>query len=670
MKYYITPSKNRIDEYQTINIKNIIDFDHDELFIYDLVYSLKYIYYFKNNTIKVKLKKKDLKHLKKLYLLLCNAPDLLIEYPKSKKGRIVFKIIIVILNTLKKIYKLDYKYEINRIIIDEENYYVLDDIVINDLESENASNTTHQWKRVDDIPLKFTLKNERKNVIKESKINDNTFLEEYNYKLNDADKLIPINFIPIVYCYNITINDGVAYLDIMYQNYMKLKYTPKVVSKNKISVIDNKQDAKYYSKISKGYEENFKRLKFSIDKNCKIQFDYCGKLMKIVGTRHVYNKLIVDDKEVKIKQNYISIKKIDKYKKNLKFEKKYNLLNKPSEKIYLFQDRFNSADDSAEVLYRYYKNKNIKCYYALDNNSKDYKRLEQDGFNLVDFGSEEHKRIYLQCNKLITTHVARRIYDPLFPQKLHRNHEEFKLVFLQHGIIMGRHNGFLDYINNKIDLFISSSVEEKELIEDFSGFTCVKNTGLARFDNYKKNVKGDVIIYAPSWNTIYQKNLQDSPYVKEIEAVINSEKINNLLQENDKRLCLLLHPEFINLSIVFENKYNIEIISASEVNYQNTLSTCCGLITDYSSLFFDILYQEKFVIHHQPYQLHHENKSLTTYYNSIDYSYKLEELENLLNKISQRQWQMSQSQIENLNNIFTYRDFNNCQRIYEEIEKI
>ncbi len=674
MKYYISSRNILIDRYQKLSLRSNINFKNDELLFDDLSYAIKYSYYFNNNKITVKLQKQDLKRLNQLRFLILNAPDCEFTYPIDKRGEILFKPIVYfyrLINSVRK--QKEILYNVVETKFDNELIYILDDVVINDSTSNLESNTTHYWKNKDDILVNYKLEKINKKIYYDDGLNENEeYIEDYDYIMNKEMELIKINFIPRVYVYNIVINADYSYMDIMYQNYMHLRYKPEIISNQEIEVFNNEDDSKYYSKIAYEYKENFKRIKWKTTNNIKFSFLYQEKLMRTHGTRKVYNNLIVNGNRIKVYTNSLSIYQIDLDKNLLPLEKEYLNIQKQKkqEKIYLFQDRKESADDNAEALYRYYQkmNLNIICYFVLDKSSKDYSRLAAEGFNLVDFGSEKHKKIYLQCDKLISSHAARRIYDPFYPNNMHQHFEKFKFVFLQHGIIMGEHNGFLDYINNDIDLFISSTKEEQELIENFSGLDCVVNTGLARYDNYQTKQKGNYVLYAPSWNTLYRENLQESKYVKEIEKVLNSEKIYSILKKQNKKLKLLLHPEVINLDIKFENKFNVEILSSNEVRYAKELSNCYGLITDYSSLFFDVLYQEKVVIHHQPYELHHENKSLQTFYQSIEKTDSILELEQIVTKVTSNDWELTTIQKDNLENIYSFRDFNNCERICKKIE--
>ncbi len=673
MNYYISSNKVTIEGYQTISIHSNINFENDVLFFDDLALAIKYSYYFKNNKLIVKLQKKDLKRLDKLKFLICYAPNIEFTYPLDIRGELLFKQIVFVYKLINRVQKpKKLLYNVVETKFTDENIYILDGVIIN--KPNSTVNEIHYWTNKDEIDINYKLVKQDKKIYRNNQGDQKIFLEDYDYIMDENLELSAVNFIPRVYIYRIFVEGNYSYMDIMYQDYMHLRYKPEIITNQEIEIINNENDCKYYSNKSIDFPENFKRIKWKTTDEINFSFMYNDQKMVTYGKRKVYNNLIVNNYRIKVHGHGLSLNKISIPENLSTLEKKYYKIqsSKIEEQIYLFQDRANSADDNAEALYRYYQEhkKAITCYFILHKSSKDYNRLKAEGFNLVEFGSERHKELYLQCDKLISSHAARRIYDPFYPNHIHRNFEKFKFIFLQHGIIMGEHHGFLDHLNNKIDLFIASTAEEKKLIENFSGFECIINTGLARYDNYETSKNGDYILYAPSWNLIYEGNLQDSIYVKEIEKVINSEKIYNTLKKHNKQLQLLLHPEFINLNINFMNKYDVKILSSSDVYYRKQLSECAGLITDYSSLFFDVLYQEKVVILHQPYELHHENKSLQTFYPSVEQTDSIIDLETIIEQVANNNWKLSPVQKNNLKNIYSYRDFKNCERIFKNIEKI
>ncbi len=673
MKYYITKSAKEIEGYKRLKYSANVDYDGDVLLFDDINFANKFRYYYDNNRIEVMLKKKDLKRRHQIKSLLVRNPNTKWILPKSIVGKLIFIWLIFWYTISLKIVKGE-KQPIHITVgnLAGEDLYILDNKVINGTSYSQEQNTTHYWKKEEEIPFK-----EYELIHKDIKVheikgeNEIWYAEDFDYVIVEG-VFKKVNFKPIAYIYNCVIEKEETYIDVFYQNYMHLKKDPVITANVEFEVIDNEIDAQYYSKLSAPYKKNFKRIKVKTTDKVKINISYRDRYMTLVPTRKVFNKQLIGDKRIKMSRVSFYIDKVKLPEKYLKREIKYAAIkSQPKERpIYLFQDRSNKADDNAESLYRYYRNNNpgVDIYYAIEENTNCYNRLKEEGFNLIDFGSKEHKEIYLRADKLLTSHAARRIYDPFYPKKLHRSFEEFKFVFLQHGMIMGRHHGFLDYINNQIDLFITSSVDERELVKDFSAYENVVDTGLARFDNYADSTKGDFVIYAPSWNTLYADDLENSPYLKEIEEVVNNKTIIETLKQSGLSLKLILHPEFIELNVPVRNDYGIEIAQANTFNYKVELKTCHGLLTDYSSLFFDILYQGKFVIHHQPYELHHANDQVTNFFGSIDKTTNIEELEQVFKNLAARNWEMSSEQYANLDNVFSNRDSNNCKRTQAAIE--
>jgi len=56
---------------------------------------------------------------------------------------------------------------------------------------------------------------------------------------------------------------------------------------------------------------------------------------------------------------------------------------------WIFLDRDSQADDNAEHMYRYVREKNpeLNIYFLLRKKSHDWARLKKDGFRLIPFGS-------------------------------------------------------------------------------------------------------------------------------------------------------------------------------------------------------------------------------------------------------------------------------------------
>lgn len=656
--------------YISISFKDRIKFKDDKLLFKNINEAYKYLYYSNENTFEIQVDKYTLKDKKLLRILARHNAN--IKFINKSISLADFVKVNLDYQKMKlTLSKVEFKPTLMEISNGDTIVYVLDGYVVNLDEWDYYGSTVNGILDYSRLPFEVNIKkipDKYRSVNQEYKWGARK--ETYTYSI--FDKHIKKNrFLPKVYIYNIKKVGNKTELSIFFQGYEHYEHTFKTDTTSKYLFKEN-DDWKYYSKVSSYFKSNFKTMILD-SQEFELRFSYEEKPVRFFFSRHLQSSTIINDLYVENYRNYIKVSSdIEPYKSDeyIKFEQGIKANN---EEFYLFSDRQNSADDNAEALYRYYQqHSEKKIYFAVEKDSNSWTRLEAENFNLVDFGSQEHKMKYLQASKIISSHAARRIYDPFFPSKEFINLEKWKFVFLQHGIVMGKHHGFLDCVNNKLDLIITSTNDEKKIIEEFSGLKNIVTTGLARYDNYKQNVTSSegYIVYAPSWNVLYKDNLQDSLYAKEIKKVINSETITKILKLNDLKLYIVMHPEFINLDIGIANTENIEILGHDEFQYSKILNNAIGLITDYSSLLFDILYQRKFVIEHQPYELHHENRELTGYQSALYKSYNIKQLEKILTTLNENSFKLDNTKLKVLNSFFEYDDELNCQRNYEAIENI
>lgn len=657
--------------------ENKVNFENDTIYFKSIKAAFRHLYYAQNNKFLIEFNKELLGNKNLITVLRKHGAKIEIVYPRER-DRIRYSLILNRL--LKQRHNIcEFKPKIKKLKLCNSNQYIyiLDGYYVNDIDWDYVGGKTNATKSIDKFKFNFTLlENNEECYVASEEYEVSAFTESYPYSLykNSINKLI---FAPKVFIYDCQRIDSKLQLKIFLQGYEYIENKFNIETRSKFKIKEN-DDWKYYSKISNKFKDNFLLLELD-DLNSEISFRYRDKCARIIFSRNLSNDNIYNDMYFNLKSNRLSVRtEINQYKtkKYKEFEK---LQNTNIDKFYLFMDRNNKGDDNAEALYRYYKkNSNKQIYFVVEEDSECWNRLKNEDFNLVAFGSLDHKKKYLTAEKIITSHAARRIYDPFYPNREFINLEKHKFIFLQHGVIMGNHHGFLDKVNNKIDLIITSTEEEANIIRNFSGFENVQVTGLARFDNYQVlsndkihkqiEVEENYIVYAPSWNVKYKDNLNNSDYKREIEKVLNSEVLNQILISNKLKLKFVLHPEFINENLQLKNKFNYQLMTASSFRYSQLLNDAVGLITDYSSIFFDFLYQKKIVILHKPYELHHDNDKLLSYKQMLYETTNIQELDNILKLINSRTKSMQNLTYEK--NIFEYVDDQNCMRNAKQIEKL
>ena len=353
---------------------------------------------------------------------------------------------------------------------------------------------------------------------------------------------------------------------------------------------------------------------------------------------------------------------------------------------FLISERGIDARDNGFVFFQYLiKNKdNIHPVYCISKKSSDFKKVVSTG-EYVQFNSIKHILIFINAKALISTHVH--FGAPTFRGfNFALNHIFKKIpgkkIFLQHGIIKDWLPSLAE-TNFHPDLFICGAKPEYDYVLATFGHdkNIVKYTGLARYDLLCTN--GDIdsshyILYMPTWREKYRnisnKEFLSTDYYKEIMQVLNSHMIEQILISRNIKLIFYPHIEIQKFINTFSTTSK-QIIIADFDNFdiQLLIRNCDILITDYSSVFFDAAYMLKPIIFFQydynEYRKNHYKEGYFDYKKSFGKVVSsISELENLLK--NDETYKLSVSQLNQIKSFFVYRDKNNCDRIYYEIQRI
>ncbi|EAK1595850.1 glycosyltransferase, partial [Campylobacter coli] len=353
----------------------------------------------------------------------------------------------------------------------------------------------------------------------------------------------------------------------------------------------------------------------------------------------------------------------------------------PKSNIWLFADRDYEADDNAEHLYRYIMQNHPeqKIVFALRKESLDWERLEKEGFNLVEFGSLEFERIIKKASKVISSHSDEYLIRYITPRQ--------QFIFLQHGVIKDDLSKWLN--SKKIDLFITSTKAEYDSIaNDYNHYKFGKKevvlTGLARHDALLKNNQCNArqIIIMPTWRANIvgvalgsskrglQSDFTQSEYFQKWNLLLNSNILQKLCEKYDYTIVFNPHPNIIPYLKDFNIPSYVKIANHNE-SLQELFCNSSLMITDYSSVAFEMAYLNKPVIY---YQFDHEEFFNSHTYQKGYFDYKkdgfgpvvedeeslLKELENLL----QNDCNPFGIYKDNIDSTFAFKDGKCCERIY------
>ncbi len=325
-------------------------------------------------------------------------------------------------------------------------------------------------------------------------------------------------------------------------------------------------------------------------------------------------------------------------------------------------------------------------YYIIDKKQPDYQeRLLPYQDHVIQFMSLKHMIYILASRLLISCDAKPHSYawgvkeSIILPRIINTK----KLVFLQHGVIALKRVGVYGAkTNNAVDLFVTSNQREHDIIVDELGYAPgnVIITGLARWDVLKdKGLEERHILVMPTWRNWleYVPDLvfEASDYYRNYMSLLNDPRLADLLERQDLYLDFYIHPKFRDYIHDFsiQEGGRVRLIPFGEEPLNQLMMGCKMLVTDYSSVCWDVYYQGKPVLFYQ-FDVDKYNETTGAY---IDLETELfgdrvmtpEELLAKLEEYAENDFRLPEVYAEMRPRMYAYIDQNNSQRICEEIMK-
>jgi CDP-glycerol glycerophosphotransferase (TagB/SpsB family) len=357
-----------------------------------------------------------------------------------------------------------------------------------------------------------------------------------------------------------------------------------------------------------------------------------------------------------------------------------------NECVWLISERGDEARDNGFAFYKYLKKNKPKLNvkYVISKNSPDLNKIECKD-DIVYLRSFQHYILFITAGKLISTHIMgfspeMRLFNKL--ESKYRLHIKGKRIFLQHGITQNH----IDIFNPKrinIDLFICGAKPEYDYLLKTSGFTdkILKYTGFVRYDFLKSNPKNTILIM-PTWRTtlFYCKNINEfknSLFFKKWYELLNNKKLNMFLEKNNYKVLFYPHYEMQSFVEAFDNDMpNVIIASKEQHDVQSLLNECSLLVTDYSSVFFDVAYLKKPSVYFQ----FDYNEFVTKHYKEGWFNHRKNgfgpvaeesaEVVKYIIKYCKANFKIEDKYMKNIDSVFVYNDCKNSERVYNEIIRL
>ncbi len=285
---------------------------------------------------------------------------------------------------------------------------------------------------------------------------------------------------------------------------------------------------------------------------------------------------------------------------------------------WLLMDREEEADDNAEHLYRHilHAGMPVNAWFVLNRQSSDWPRLLAEGFRLIEFGSVEHALALLNAEHVVSSHIGPKIPNFL-PTEPFQDRLTFAFTYLRHGVSEKDSSAFLNGF--PIDAIVTAAESEATAIAgDVNAYKFSRRevpvvTGFPRHDRLleRQSTRPDCILFIPTWRqhlvqpdaarslAQQQEAFLASTYFLAWRSLIEHDTIAEAARAAGLRLAFYPHPMFSRFAERIEFR-GVEVLSKRTIDsFQAMLARSAFLVTDYSSIAFEMGYMLRPSVYYQ-----------------------------------------------------------------------
>ena len=326
---------------------------------------------------------------------------------------------------------------------------------------------------------------------------------------------------------------------------------------------------------------------------------------------------------------------------------------------------------------------NKKILYIIDKKSPDYLKVAPYGKNIVPFMSLRHMCCLLAADLIISSDSKYHAYATQCRHSIFNRYiKKKKSVFLQHGVtalkrvdsIYGKGN------RSACDLFIVTNTMEEKIILDNFGYEPaeIANTGFARWDVLKDHSQeSHNILIMPTWrnwlDSVSDEAFENSAYFRNYMQLLNSGRFSEILEKYDLQIYFYLHAKFqSHLKTFHIASDRIHVLSFGDTPVNEMLMKCRMLITDYSSVCWDMLYQNKPTLFYQ-FDLDQYNEAHGSYIDMHkdlfgDRAETSSKLFDLIEKAAEHDFALKPAYARQRSEYFQFKDQQHSRQICEAIK--
>lgn len=286
--------------------------------------------------------------------------------------------------------------------------------------------------------------------------------------------------------------------------------------------------------------------------------------------------------------------------------------------IWLVFEKFcSAAQDNGYYFFRYCMeqlpaDKKKDIYFVIDKNANDYEKLKPYKDNVIQFMSFRHLLYAINARVYVGSDSRKHLYvwRPK-PNLISIRMASVPIHFLQHGVTALKRTDVLfgAHGSSPMTHITTTSDYEQQIMDKYWGYTPQNAPvlGFTRWDVLEDTRTAEdekLILVMPTWRAWLEEKPEEdfiaSDYFRNYMEMLSDGSLAKCLKDNDVKLVFFIHPKFRDyLGRFSAASENIELVQFGSRPLNEIMMKCSMLVTDYSSVCWDVYYMGKPVIFYQ-----------------------------------------------------------------------
>ena len=288
----------------------------------------------------------------------------------------------------------------------------------------------------------------------------------------------------------------------------------------------------------------------------------------------------------------------------------------PRGQIWLIGERPESARDNGFALFTHLRAERPEApvFYVIARDSPMAATVAELG-HVVWHSSLRHRLLMLHAHVLANAYSIKHMLPSRWRPGAYMNQCAWRVgarrVYLKHGVHLSP--DAVKRANGGYDVMLTVGERETRALMRTSGYgrSQLHQTGLARYDLLVPQQASRTVLFMPTWRRYLVPRLfggqdealvpyQGSTYQQFVHGLLDSDELAALLEREDLQMIVIPH---YNLTGLLRPEHlasdRIELLDGSTADIPHLLRSCALLLTDYSSVQFDVAYLGRPVVYAQ-----------------------------------------------------------------------